>query len=866
MKKHLLKLLLLCCVGILALGMYACVPSTEQYKVEFLVKNGDVYDVYESCMTNGNSRIVPPSDPSMPGHIFKGWYFDEDQWTKEFHVYSFEKDPIKSDVKIYAWFEYNDAHECKKVWTTELDPTCKTEGRKVLKCEIKKCGKVYDTEIIPVSATHSKSGNNKVTVINKPATCLSKGEKVEFEYCKVCDVKLNEKKSSIDIDTNAHDYYSEGKLEFKNDSFCFTTTCGHGCGHQVALTDVKVTERIVTAATCESNGSKQYVASLFGIEFATAEEEVPAFGHKLCGVAINFDTVYSELTHSDLFEYITLIVNDSNCGDEVIGVFECENCGENHEIKVNKPHVGNWVDVKAATCYAPGEQKLSACSACGEANIVRQTLQTENHVDGEMKLTTFDDCESFDVVVPCIHEEDGCVYYKVILEDVEVTSKEIISKSCDTPDVIRYTYKSNGKTLYYDDVIAEGHFLGDVRACTLQSEDGWFNYRLVGMGITVFDNNPLSCNTMTNGMYTCESCKGDILVEVYRPHTGDWNTIEAATCTSSGSAKFDCDFCDYTETKVLEVLEHTYVYELDTVKLEGSNIARFVLVGKCICEAENIISDVTVNVASSRQPTCTEKGEIVYSCTYEGKTYTHTDEIPMISHSLAGIPTAEGSRLDYNQYVLNGDVNIDFDNKYSITCVPYASYATYDLNATYVCSECDATVKVKVYRVHNLTEKVEYGTNSSSPCIISGTKHNECIYSNCGYKSAPEAFNEVNHVIEAELKNNADGTYTVNVKCTVEGCNYSNSYAGLNSVNVEVKVVADCCTYGVVVYSFVYEGTKYDIEANIKKGNHVINGEDFNSLLVDGKLPNGVTEIVVVGSKTYFKCEKCNQLVEVEVE
>ena len=95
MKKHLLKLLLFCCVGILALSMFACVPSTEQYKVDFVVDG----EVYNSRTTSGNSRVVPPSDPVKDQYIFKGWYFDDGEWTKEFHPYSFEKDPIKkSDV------------------------------------------------------------------------------------------------------------------------------------------------------------------------------------------------------------------------------------------------------------------------------------------------------------------------------------------------------------------------------------------------------------------------------------------------------------------------------------------------------------------------------------------------------------------------------------------------------------------------------------------------------------------------------------------------------------------------------------------------------------------------------------------------
>ena len=67
MKKHLLKLLLLCCIGILALSIFACVPTTEQYKVDFIVDG----QIYKSTTTTGNSRVVLPSDPTKTDYIFK---------------------------------------------------------------------------------------------------------------------------------------------------------------------------------------------------------------------------------------------------------------------------------------------------------------------------------------------------------------------------------------------------------------------------------------------------------------------------------------------------------------------------------------------------------------------------------------------------------------------------------------------------------------------------------------------------------------------------------------------------------------------------------------------------------------------------
>ena len=857
MKKHLLKLLLLCCVGILALGMSACVPSTEQYKVDFLV-DGEVFD---SCVTNGNSRIVPPSNPSKHGYIFQGWYFDEGEWTKEFHAYSFEKNPIKSDTKIYAYFKYDDTHVCDKQWTTETKATCKNEGRKVLKCTVKDCGKVYDTEILPVTTEHT-SGTYSVKENIVPATCVKDGSYTEMFYCKLCNTKISETPGKINKDINAHDY-SNGELRLEDGVFCFQATCGNsGCSFKVALSDVEATEVIISAATCDTDGVRKYVCTLYGQEFSTVSETVPAYGHKLCGVAINSDTVYSEITHSDLFAHITYVANQAECGEQITGVFMCENCNEYHEIKVLKPHTGAWVNVSAASCFAPGKQTLDFCSACGGTNLERATLPTGNHSEGELTLRKFG--EKFNVITPCVNEADGCVHYEIVLEDVEVTSKEIIGTDCAVADVIRYTYKSSGKTLTYDEIIAEGCFIGSVRASTLQDEEGWFDYRLVGKGITLFDNTPLVCDTMTYGMYTCSSCGFDTLVDVYRPHTGSWVTINPATCTAEGSASFDCNFCDYTATKVLEITEHVFEYTLDTVKLADSNVAKFVLVGKCVCGEENIIRDVTVSVSSTTQPTCTEEGKIVYSCTYNGKVYNKEDSISKISHSLNGVPTDEGTRLDYYENVLNGNVKVNFNNPISVTCVLDASDDTFDVNGTYACSECGASVNVKIYRVHKTNEVVNYGT-SSSPCVVVGEKYYDCTYSDCEYKSAVESFAIADHKLSATVDQKADGSYTVKVDCSVDGCNYTCTYAGLASVNYTVTVVADCCTDGIAEIVFVYGGTTYTVEANLGKGNHVLNGVDYTTLLESGKLPEGVTEIIIVGSKAYFTCEECGQLVEVNI-
>ena len=187
MKKHLLKLLLLCCVGILAISLVACVPSTEQYKLDFVVDG----EVYFSRETNGYSRINPPTDPDKEGFIFEGWYFDEGTWSEKYFAHSLEQNPIHQDTKVYAKFKIDESHTCKAGgWEVVLKSTCKQEGSQIKRCTI--CKKTMDSEVIPISTEHGTPYVVKEQVVN--ATCVATGSYLDVSYCSVCNRKLSEKR------------------------------------------------------------------------------------------------------------------------------------------------------------------------------------------------------------------------------------------------------------------------------------------------------------------------------------------------------------------------------------------------------------------------------------------------------------------------------------------------------------------------------------------------------------------------------------------------------------------------------------------------------------------------------------------------
>ncbi len=873
MKKHLLKLLLLCCTGILALSLFACVPTTEQYKVDFIVDG----QVYKSCTTSGNSRVTLPSDPTKTAYVFKGWYFDEGKWTKEFNAHSFEKDPIEKDVNIYARFELDKTHTCNKLWKIELQATCQSEGKRVQRCSYPECAKVYAVETVPIKVNSNgevvhTGATDTVKIIGTPATCTTEGSCTEMYYCSLCKAKTGEETFEIPVDNNAHKFVNDDinhtNLVRADDVFNFSAQCEF-CPFKVNLANVDVTEKIDEVATCTTPGSKYYTCSVYGIEFTSAKEEIPAKGHYINGVAIE-DKVYSEKTHSKIFSKITLIDDpnrDETCcetaadGDRIMqGVYKCDVCHENDYISVFKPHKnGTWVKTANAECYKPGEEILASCSSCGGKNLTREIPATEAHVDGETILVK--DGAKFHLAVACTKRSKGCTHIDIMVENVEVEEQTIISKDCTVDDVIRYTHVTASGKYSYDEPIdhGKGHFLNGVRAETLQDQAGWFDYRYIDNGINVFDNIYLTCDQETYGMYVCESCKQDILVTVYRPHSGTWVTTKAPTCTFEGIANFYCDIegCTYgddnTVTKVVEPLGHDYDYTL------GIENDRFLLNGKCHCNETEVIKNVSVDVSITKEPTCKEAGTIVYTCYHSGGVYEMSEAIPVIPHALGNELIDEGARLEYVKYVKNGSVKLRFAN---ISCTDSVDDTSNDMSASYICTECGDTVAVKVYRLHD-GETTIIDTDSS-PCVISGKKQFACSYYGCTYVSETD-YNKDEHNYVATRTSNPDGTQTIFAKCNVEGCGDTKTYSGLTSVDVDIKTEATCSSMGYVEYTFFYGGETYTLGAVIDRGNHVLNGVDFETLMVNGKLPDDITEFVIVRDAYYFMCEECGMHVRVDV-
>lgn len=91
-------LILLILVSLLS----ACYSKETKYKIDFMADN----NLVQSITTSGNEKIVLPQAPDKDSYKFIGWYLDEGTWQKKVDENYFIDNPLTSDIKLYAYYEY----------------------------------------------------------------------------------------------------------------------------------------------------------------------------------------------------------------------------------------------------------------------------------------------------------------------------------------------------------------------------------------------------------------------------------------------------------------------------------------------------------------------------------------------------------------------------------------------------------------------------------------------------------------------------------------------------------------------------------------------------------------------------------------
>ncbi len=506
------------------------------------------------------------------------------------------------------------------VVTTE--PTCTTEGVKTFTCSA--CGDTYTEKV-------AKLGHNEVEHEAKAPTCTEIGWDA-YVTCTRCDYTTYVEKESL-----GHDYKAEVTAPTCTEKGYTTHTCSR-CGD--SYVDSYVDEKghsyddgvVTTDPTCTTEGVKTFTCSACG---DTYTEKVDATGHTE--------------------EAIPAV--DATCEDTGLtaGV-KCSVCGEILTAQETVPALGHKWDAatcttpktclvcgktegtvgghtivtqasKAPTCEEGGFSEGSYCSVCGEIFSAQIEFPATGHIKATRK-------ENID---PATCQKEG--YYDL------VTYCETCGKVLSTEGkTIGKTEHAAGSEEIIEEVKAtckaEGYRIG-VTSCSVCDEE--ISRRTIVL--PKLKHSPIetpavkpTCETtgLTEGTH-CEICGTVLTAQKVIPATGHTKetitaTIEAATCTKEGVSEITvfCTVCDKTlsvERKPIPMAEHTPADEIredETPATCGKNGKYTSVINCSVCGAE--ISRRVVVIPSSGEhdftidkgrvePTCTENGYIAYACT-----------------------------------------------------------------------------------------------------------------------------------------------------------------------------------------------------------------------------------------------------------
>ena len=122
MKKSLCFLLIILLIVFFTFGLTACGKDVD-FTVKFIVDG----EVYSTISTAGNETITMPDNPVKEGHIFDGWYWDENIWQMPFTANSLLDAPLSSDMSIYAKWNTPESLQGAEIGITSFAKTGENE-------------------------------------------------------------------------------------------------------------------------------------------------------------------------------------------------------------------------------------------------------------------------------------------------------------------------------------------------------------------------------------------------------------------------------------------------------------------------------------------------------------------------------------------------------------------------------------------------------------------------------------------------------------------------------------------------------------------------------------------------------------------
>ena len=549
----------------------------EVYTEPTCSESGHTYKVCEKC----NYSYLVSYDTNLKAHELGEWYVAiEPGCTTDGEN---RRDCANCDYSESTSIDAT-GHSMGE-WYTSIDPTCTVEGQKKRNCE--NCN-YYET--YSVNANGHSFGEWITTL--EPG-CVYGG--AAERKCSVCKYTEDQK-----LPANGHSYkevYTEPTCSEwgRIDDVC--EYCGH-TKFVSYITELKSHEfgewRYIIEPTCSNHGQKirdcincgyseQLIAAptghSFGEWYVITEPTCDSHGEEKrhCSVCQHTETNYlTPLGHSYKEVYTEPTCSEWGHTDMV-----CEKCNHSYFVSYDtnlKAHeLGEWYVAVEPTCTARG-QKQRDCENCDYYEVTY--INANGHSFGEWYVTKKPVCGTW------IFKQEGeerrdcknCDYYETRVIEPQSSHSfgewVVVTEPTCTTEGERYHICQNCDNSYTE-VMPITHSFGEwyitVEATCFTNGERCRDCQLCEVQesetIEAFDHSykevytEPTCSEWGHIDMVCERCGNSYLIDYdtnYKAHTlGEWQEVQAPTCTSSGEEQRNCLNCTYTEYSYPEPTGHT---------------------------------------------------------------------------------------------------------------------------------------------------------------------------------------------------------------------------------------------------------------------------------------------------------------------
>lgn len=586
-------------------------------------------------------------------------------------------------------------------------------------------------------------------------------------------------------------------------------------------------------------------------------------------------------TNVTYVEQVAHKMNADGTFEKGIYLMLCPDCGLSKTVSEVKH---NFMEISSApTCMSDG-YVWSECKVCGYQTNKKKTADSRDHFFEVWKVKrtpTYNDsglvsakckfCKTeIDKIIPPCKDKAytvsnitpkgaSCGKEKTGTFTIEIESQELVIENVTIPAT---NHTLNGQ---YIDINSNG---GVLIFDNIES----FNRS----GIKLFVEQNLTCKEPVLGSFTCEVCKGILLVNVQLNHVRPANAepVIKATCENSGKYIFECVVCKKTDAEeIIPALGHVYRY---TVSKHNDE---YMLLAECKrncgeSEAVKIYAGLKSIVETVSPATCTEVGNIHYDIVdKDGQNVKFDFVIPKQAHTLKKadgttvfMPAKDDSgvfiRHNYADY--KDDITWFADTEFKCT--------NKNIVGSYVCNVCGESLLLYFY-VEHIPAEGEGKIITPATCTTAAVKA-AFTCKECGeYIPKTTVGEPLGHdMIFSEAVKNSDGKWVASVSCKRDGCDYADTFV-FDEEPVKTTIIPATCTEkGVGQCVGIIGGESFIYTIEIAKSPHTTDSGNRY-------YPNDVAlatdrDIILFADQTpsdgfvsgYFKCASCKNQILVKVK